>query len=121
MRNLIFILVGSAVLCACATTMKFDDTPLDGIRNGVTTEDQLRELIGPPHHQETGVESGSQVFVYEEVKASKVGSDRKVSGYTGTMSAPKRKIERTLTVQLNADGIVTDWEMEQRTIRPDYR
>lgn len=101
--------------------MKFDDTPLDGIREGVTTEEQLRELIGPPHEQEKLGESGGRIFVYEEVKVSKMGSDRKVSGYTGTMSAPKRKVERRLTVELDADGIVTAWDMEQRTIRPDYR
>lgn len=121
MRFLVIVLMG-AVLGACATTPRFDGIELDGIRAGVTTEAELRELFGPPDDRKPGVDGpDSRTQVYQEVKASEMGSGRKVPAYTGVMSSPKRKFERTLTVHLNAKGVVTDWDLEQRTIRPDHR
>lgn len=122
MRHLIIILMSGALLGACATTPQFDGTALDGIRAGVTTEAELRELFGRPDDRKPGVEGpDSRMLVYQEVKTFEMGSGRKVPAYTGVMSSSKRKFERTFTVHLDAEGVVTDWDLEQRTIRPDRR
>lgn len=122
MRFVIILLTGGALLGGCATTPEFDGKPLDGIVAGETTEAELRDSLGPPDDRKEGVEgSDARTIVYRELKTSEMGSGRKVPAYTGVMSSPKRKFERTLTVHLDEHGVVTDWGLEQRTIRPDRR
>lgn len=107
---------------ACATTGYFKGVPLDGIEVGSTTEKEVRALFGPPNNQEKSESfSRNETIIYRNVKITKLGSNRGLSGYSGDVSAPKRKLHKELQFWFDEEGVVTDYHLEQRRERPSRR
>lgn len=110
------------MLAACATTGYFKGIPLDRIEVGSTTEKEVRALFGLPNSQEMHESfSGSETIIYRNVKVTKLGTKRGMSGYTGDVSVPERKLHRELQFWFDEEGVVTDYHLEQRRERPRVR
>lgn len=110
------------VFSACATTGYFKGVPLDGIEVGSTTEKEVKALFGPPNDQEMHDSfSGSETMTYRNVKVTKVGSNRNLSAYSGEVNAAKRKLHKKLQFWFDKEGVVTDFELQQRRERPGVR
>lgn len=122
MNKINFSLCLVVVLSACATTGYFKGVPLDEIEVGSTTEQEVWALLGPPNDQETNESfSGNETIIYRNVKVTELGSNRGLSGYSGDVSAPKRKLHKELQFWFDEEGVVTDYHLEQRRERPSRR
>ncbi len=68
------LLSGFLLISGCGTTGKeFDETRVENIVNGTTTQDQVEELFGPPFKK--GVLNGRPIWVYEYNKYMALGDD----------------------------------------------
>lgn len=110
------------MLSACATTGTFKGVSLAEIEIGSTTERDIKAMFGLPNDQTMHENfSTSESLVYRNVKVTELGSSKRVSGYTGEVGTPERKLHRELQVWFDEDGVVTDYHLDQRRERPRVR
>ncbi|MDR3455847.1 MAG: hypothetical protein P4N60_00255 [Verrucomicrobiae bacterium] len=98
MRNLLWIIAAASLLCGCmsvSTGKNFDESRINQIQKGETTEAQLVEMFGKPNQRTTSTITGAMLgWVYSKGNA----------GFAGATSSNK-----TLTVFLDQAGIVKDY------------
>lgn len=122
MKKTLVPCVLAVMLSACQTTFHFKDVPLDRIEVGSTTESDIRDMFGVPNSQTLHDSlSGTETLVYNHLKVTKMGSGRKLTGYTGDISQPERRLYKTLEVWFDEEGVVTDYNLEQRSERAPVR
>ncbi len=69
------LLLGFLMISGCGSTGKeFDETLIDNIVNGTTTQDQVEEMFGPPFKK--GIQNGRTIWVYEYNEYNAIGDDQ---------------------------------------------
>jgi outer membrane protein assembly factor BamE (lipoprotein component of BamABCDE complex) len=107
MKNTLTILLLSAVfLTGCATVgRKLDQSAVDQIKKGVTTRDQVIQLIGSPD-QVTRTGDGLTTFqyMYSRASAKAVNFVPVVNAFAGGVNVQNQMV----MVTFGSDGVVSD-------------
>ena len=118
MKVIFFLLFISIVLGGCAGSRTFDGVALSSIQPGVSTEQDVRELMGSPTRQVFNEEYGrNESIVYRTFDTSSNTAAPMMSGYSGTAGAAQTETERKLYVYFDENGVVTHHQIRRGSSR----
>jgi outer membrane protein assembly factor BamE (lipoprotein component of BamABCDE complex) len=113
MQNIKFLLIALTVLItACTAThgSKVDPEQVAQIKEGTTTEAEIREWFGKPYLTSTESD-GDKMLQYTYGKAS--NSKESYIPYVGAFMGTSKAEYETLAVEINKKGVVTSYTVHE--------
>ncbi|MBI1840337.1 MAG: outer membrane protein assembly factor BamE [Verrucomicrobia bacterium] len=105
MKKIICVTAAVLTLCGCASVgRKIDQSKVDQIKQGVTTREEVRKLIGSPD-QLIKTSDGVEMWIYSYFLVTTKGST--FIPIIGAFAGGANTTSQSLSISFGADGIVS--------------